>query len=81
MSKKNTIWDVIEALPPELQKEVEDFARFLLEKRLEKRGRKTTRKSLFSWAGVLRELGNQYTSVTLQHAIAHWRVGDGEVSR
>jgi hypothetical protein len=47
---------------------------------LEKRGRKTTKKPLFPWAGVLRELRNQYTSVALQHAIAHWRGGDGEVS-
>jgi hypothetical protein len=43
MRKESTIWDVIEALPPELQKEVEDFARFLLEKR----GRKTAKKPLF----------------------------------
>jgi hypothetical protein len=77
VSEKSTIWDVIEALPPELQKEVEDFARFLLEKR----GRKTAKKPLFSWAGALRELRDQYTSVALQHAIAHWRAGDGEVSR
>ncbi|WP_438317018.1 DUF2281 domain-containing protein [Candidatus Caldatribacterium sp. SIUC1] len=56
---------------------MEDFARFLLEKR----GWKTTRKPLFSWTGAPRELRDQYTSVTLQHAIAHWRVGDGEVSR
>lgn len=61
----------IRELPPELRHEIEDFLEFLLEKsRRRPRGRPT-----FSWAGALRDLRDQYTSVELQHRISEWRIG------
>jgi hypothetical protein len=64
------IEEMVKELPPELQQEVEDFAQFLLEKRLKRpRGRPK-----FDWAGALKDLRDQYTSVELQHKISEWRV-------
>lgn len=64
--------EVIEQLPPELQQEVRDFAEFLLEKR----ARKSHHKPRFDWAGALKDLKGQYTSVELQHKILEWRIGE-----
>jgi len=61
--------ELIEELPLELQEEVRDFARFLLERR----ARKLKRKPKFEWAGALKELRDRYTSVDLQHEISRWR--------
>jgi len=61
--------ELIEELPPELQEEVRDFARFLLERRASK----LKRKPEFEWAGALKELRDRYTSVDLQHEISRWR--------
>lgn len=56
----------IKELLPELQQEVEDFVEFLVKKRLKKpRG-----KPNFGWAGALKDLLDQYTSVELQHKIS-----------
>ena len=64
--------EFVEKLPPDLQQEVKDFIEFLLEKRAKKiRG-----KPNFDWAGALKDLRNQYTSVELQHKISKWRIGD-----
>ena len=69
---KNLIEERIRQLPPELQREVEDFVDFLLEKRLENpRGKPT-----FEWAGALKDLRDQYSSVELQHKISEWRIGE-----
>jgi len=57
-----TIEEKIKELPSELQKEVEDFVQFLLEKRARKYGRKLRQ----DWAGALRDYRNQYTSLELQ---------------
>ncbi len=59
-------------LPPELQREVEDFVEFLVERRSKKGGSKPT----FTWAGALKDLRDQYTSVQLQHKISEWRIGE-----
>ncbi|PIU57158.1 MAG: hypothetical protein COS88_01970 [Chloroflexi bacterium CG07_land_8_20_14_0_80_51_10] len=62
----------IKELPPRLQQEVEDFVEFLLEKQQKKpRG-----KPNFGWAGALKDLRGQYTSVELQHKISEWRIGE-----
>lgn len=53
---------IMRELPPELQQEVVDFARFLLEKRQQKYGRKLRQ----DWAGALKEYRTQYTSLALQ---------------
>jgi len=65
------IEDRIKELPPELRREVEDFVEFLVEKR----GKRPRRKPAFGWAGVLKDLREQYTSVDLQHKISEWRIG------
>jgi len=66
--------ELVKELPPEIQEEVKDFVEFLLEKRLKgPRGRPR-----FDWAGALKELRDQYTSVELQHKISEWRIGGNE---
>lgn len=65
------IEELLKELPPHLQQEVEDFIEFLLKKRTKQpRGAPS-----FEWAGALRDLRDQYTSVDLQHKIAEWRIG------
>jgi len=59
----------ISMLPPELNREVEDFIEFLIEKRL----KRPKGKPKFKWAGSLKEMREQYTSVELQHKISDWR--------
>lgn len=61
-----TLKELIDQLPPELQQEVRDFAEFLLEK---KAGRKLRQ----DWAGALREYKGQYTSLKLQKKALEWR--------
>ena len=60
----------ISILPPELQQEVEDFVEFLIEKKM----KRPKGKPKFNWAGALKELREQYTSVELQHKISEWRI-------
>ncbi len=67
-----TLKDLVEDLPPELQQEVKDFVEFLLSKRQAKlRG-----KPRIDRAGALKDLRNRYTSVELQHKISEWRIGE-----
>jgi len=62
----------IESLTPELQQEVADFVDFIGQ-----RHRHHISEPLdLSWAGALRELHDQFTSVELQHAIADIRSGE-----
>jgi len=61
----------IKELPPEYKQEVQDFIEFIFEKRI-KRQRK---KPWFDWAGAMKDLRNQYTSVELQHKISQLRSG------
>ncbi|MFQ5799568.1 MAG: DUF2281 domain-containing protein [Bacteroidota bacterium] len=63
---------IINELPPELRQEALDFVQFLIERR----SRKTQRKPSFDWAGALKDLKNQYSSVELQHKISEWRIGE-----
>jgi len=65
-----TLKDLIDQLPPELQQEVQDFVEFLLERR----AKKTKKKPKFDWAGALKDLRDRYTSVELQHKITEWRI-------
>jgi mRNA-degrading endonuclease RelE of RelBE toxin-antitoxin system len=64
-----TIEEIMRELPPEFQKEVEDFARFLLDKHKQKYGWKLRQ----NWAGALREVRDQYTSLELQKKALEWR--------
>lgn len=65
-----TLEDLVKQLPPHLQDEVRDFAEFLIERQ----ANKPRRKPRFDWAGGLRDLRDEYTSVELQHKISKWRV-------
>ena len=69
MSVRQTIDELIKASPPELQREVEDFAWFLIERRGQKRGEKLRQ----HWAGALRDCRDQYTSLELQKKALEWR--------
>ena len=64
-----TLKELIDQLPSELQREVRDFAEFLLEKKAKKAGRKLRQ----NWAGALREYKGQYTSLELQKKASEWR--------
>ncbi len=63
------IEEMIKELPPKLQKEVEEFVQFLLEKKAQKQGRKLRQ----DWAGALRDYRDQYTSLELQKKALEWR--------
>jgi len=67
-----TLVEKIGELSLEDQREIEDFIDFLKEKRAKRLKKKPT----FSWAGALKELKDQYTSVELQHKVADWRVDE-----
>ena len=65
-----TLKELVEQLPPDLQQEARDFVEFLLQKRR----KRLKSKPKFDWAGALKDLRDQYTSVQLQHRIAEWRI-------
>jgi len=67
--KMQDIGEMIKKLPPELQQEVEDFVKFLTEKRVSKNGKKLRQ----DWAGALREYRAKYTSLQLQKKALEWR--------
>ncbi|MBI3015860.1 MAG: DUF2281 domain-containing protein [Candidatus Tectomicrobia bacterium] len=64
----STIEEIMKQLPPELRKEVQDFARALLERR----ARPKQKKLRLSWAGGLREFRDQFTSLELQRKALEW---------
>jgi hypothetical protein len=64
-----TLEELVVQLPSEMRREVRDFAEFLLEKRR----KKPKGKPNLDWAGALKDLHDQYTSVQLQHQMAEWR--------
>lgn len=70
-----TLEMVVRELPPDLQAEVFDFAQFLLDTKAKRNPPQARLKPTFQWAGALKDLRDQYTSVALQHAIARWRTG------
>lgn len=59
----------IQTLPHQVQEEVLDFIEFLRKKQEKKR----KGKPIFDWAGALKDLRNQYTSIELQHKISELR--------
>jgi len=61
--------ELVKTLPPDLKEEVRDFVEFLVERR----SRRLHKKPRLEWAGALRDLRDQYTSVELQHRISEWR--------
>ena len=64
-----TLASFVEQLPLDIQKEVLSYAEFLLERR----SRKKQKIPAFDWEGALKDLGEQYSSVQLQHEIGKMR--------
>jgi hypothetical protein len=60
-----TLAKFVEQLPLDIQKEVQSYAEFLLEKRIKKKQKVPA----FDWEGALKDLGEHYSSVELQHEI------------
>jgi hypothetical protein len=58
---------ILDKLTPEQQKEVEDFARFLLERKP-----KTQRQPSFSWKGGLSDVAINKPALDLQHDASKW---------
>ena len=63
-----TLEELVQKLPPDLQREVEDFARFLLERQAQSK----TGKFRLDWAGALSEFGERFTSLELQKKALEW---------
>ena len=73
MSTK-TLATKYESLPEALQKEVADFLDFVIATKMQKQ--KSSKKKngfTFNWAGGLKDLKQQYTSVELQHKLNDYR--------
>ena len=66
----HTLEEKINKLSPHLLQEVEQFVELLLEKDR----KRTKKKPKLDWAGALKELRSQYTSVELQHEISRMRI-------
>jgi hypothetical protein len=58
----------VKKLPPDLQREIEDFVRFLVTRR----GRKHPARLKLGWRGALRDMRRKFTSVELQHKASEW---------
>ncbi|MCL6642855.1 MAG: DUF2281 domain-containing protein [Candidatus Bipolaricaulota bacterium] len=65
-----TLTEKIHELPPEFQREVEDFVDFLLERKVSPS--KSQRKLRLSWAGALREFRDRFTALELQQKALEW---------
>jgi hypothetical protein len=71
------LMEVVEQLPPELQQEVEDFARFLLETKVGAARRELRPRRLhLSWAGDLAAYRDKFTSLELQKKSLDWWTPD-----
>ena len=66
-----TIQQIIEVLPSEARREVQDFAEYLLQK---SRARRQSTPS-FRWAGLLADEKSEHSSVELQHELLAARSG------
>ncbi len=61
----------IRQIPPDLQREVEDFVDLLLS-RISSGGQRYVKQD---WAGGLEQFREQYTALELQHKDVEWRTG------
>ena len=63
-----TAEELFKELPPEFQREVYDFAKFLLESK----SRPKQKKLRMTWAGALSEFRDKFTSIELQKKALEW---------
>ena len=68
--QSRSLEELVKELPPDRQEEVRDFVLFLLEKR----ARRIRRKPKFDWAGALKDLRDQHTTMELQQKIQEERI-------
>ncbi len=61
----------VRSLPEELKREVLDYTEFLLSKHKKRRSRQE--KFKFNWEGGLSDIGDDISSVELQHRALEWR--------
>jgi len=66
--KMKTMEELVKELPPDLQREVRDFAQFLLDTRV----RPKQAKLRMTWAGALKEFKGQFTALDLQKKAMEW---------
>ncbi|MBO9370255.1 MAG: DUF2281 domain-containing protein [Chloroflexi bacterium] len=66
----NSLIEMIVSLPPELQREVQEFVEVL-----HQRYTRRIEPLRLDWRGALRDLREKYTSVELQHQIRDWWAG------
>lgn len=64
--------ELIKELPPELRQEVYDFAKFLLDTKVKRKQNRLRA----DWAGGLKDLRDQFTSLELQKKALEWRDDD-----
>jgi hypothetical protein len=64
-----TLVEFMGQLPADIQKEVRNYAEYLLEKR----AKKMQKVPVFDWEGALNDLAVQYSAVDLQHEICKMR--------
>ncbi len=63
-----SVEEIIRKLPPDMQKEVLDFAEFLSQRRSKRKQQKLR----MSWAGALKEYRDEFTSLDLQKKSLEW---------
>ncbi len=61
--------ELVEELPPHMQREVRDFVEFLLARH----AREPAKKLRQDWAGALRDSRSQYSALELQKKALEWR--------
>ena len=64
----NSLIEMIVSLPPELQREVQEFVTALVETRVRPRQKYLQ----LTWAGGLREFRDRFTSLELQRKALEW---------
>jgi hypothetical protein len=68
--RMKTLQELVSVLPPEFQQEVRDFVECLLAKR----ARHPATRPQLDWWGSAKELGQEFSSVELQHQANEWRI-------
>jgi hypothetical protein len=63
------IEEMAKKLPPDLRIQVQNFMEFLIERK--KQNRRATMRQ--DWAGALRDVKSEYTSLDLQKKALQWR--------
>lgn len=70
----NTVSHVYDLLPTALKKEAEDFILFIWQKYNQQKSDEASKLPQLKWAGALRELKKQVSSVQLQHDLLDTRI-------